>query len=1139
MPLLSSILVRHSGRARWRIPIAGAAMAVVIGQLPPALAGTAQQPPAGDAVTGATTDPRLLDEAGAMALARATRRPVEVGRLTTETTRVVADPSTGTFVAEVAAQPVRVRDQVTGGWRAVDTTLVVHPDGTVGPSVAPVDMRFSGGGHGPLATVADGGHEVVLAWPGLLPKPVLSGTTATYRGVLGPEIDLVVEVGVTGFRELLVVRSRKAAAHPGLRALRFSLTAKGATVVRDADGSLRVVGPDGATLFTGPPPRMWDSSPVEVRTAPMALELRAGQLTVKPDLAMLADPHVTFPLIIDPALSRTHKRTYWTMVWSNGLKFPNDSTELARVGYDGWSSSPKKSRSFFRFDTTIFAGKVILSAVFAHKQVHSPNHSCSASSFGPGVQLYRTGSISSSTSWSSQPSWAQHLATSSVVHGHESYCSGYTRQEWNAKAGVAYVAAAKAATLTLGLKSADESDRNGWRKYKNDTSYPLLTVTYNSPPNVPSSVKIADPSTACATSSSTPAVINDATPKLQAKLTDPDGSNAELRGRFEVYDGSTLAWSTLTSTKVVSGTTVYATTGTLGNGKTYRFRVRAEETISVTTVSGWSAWCYVKIDTSKPPPPSVTSADYPRFDPDNAVAYGGVGQQGSFTLVAGASDVVGYYYQLNAGPWRSVPVTAGASASVNLVPDQFGINVLHVYTKDSAGNQSVTHDYDFNVARGSAPIGVWHFDEGSGTVVADSSGNGHHATLGAGAVLSPHVGRVGGSAAFDGSGGAASTSSALVDTTKSFTVSAWVRLAANGTGAYRGIVSQNGTRQKGFMLYYSPASQNWAFGMNVADVDVASGGRVYGTQPVRTEVWTHLAGTYDSFNGQIRLFVNGHLVNQAAFTMPWNAGGPLQFGRALTAGNWTDFFSGNIDHVYVWDRVVAAEEIGELANALDPVTGPSPALVGHWPFDETSGTMAADTSVYGKHGTLQAGASWLTDPVRGNVLHLDGGPSGHVTMPSQIIDATGSFTIAVWVNSTSLDDTGLVVAASGSYGTSYRLGLWSNGLWAFARDSQDAASQGSIVYSDDLAEPGSWTHLVAMYDAPADRIFLYVNGVRQGAEDGEPFSTPWQPGNLKIGSGQYNGAVHPEHSALGSYDDLRFYAGTMSPQDIFLLWLLS
>src|SRR5262245_24173772 len=86
----------------------------------------------------------LLDESAAMARALVSGEPVEVSALTTELTRVVADPTTRAFRAEVSALPARVRDP-RGGWRAVDTTLVSRSDGTVAPRAVPTDMAFSGG----------------------------------------------------------------------------------------------------------------------------------------------------------------------------------------------------------------------------------------------------------------------------------------------------------------------------------------------------------------------------------------------------------------------------------------------------------------------------------------------------------------------------------------------------------------------------------------------------------------------------------------------------------------------------------------------------------------------------------------------------------------------------------------------------------------------------------------------------------------------------------------------------------------------------------------------------------------------------------------------------------------------------------
>jgi hypothetical protein len=41
------------------------------------------------------------------------------------------------------------------------------------------------------------------------------------------------------------------------------------------------------------------------------------------------------------------------------------------------------------------------------------------------------------------------------------------------------------------------------------------------------------------------------------------------------------------------------------------------------------------------------------------------------------------------------------------------------------------------------------------------------------------------------------------------------------------------------------------------------------------------------------------------------------------------------------------------------------ALVGHWKLDETSGTVAADSSGNGLNGTVQGGGTWVAGKIGG------------------------------------------------------------------------------------------------------------------------------------------------------------------------------
>src|SRR4051794_32529686 len=79
-----------------------------------------------------------------------------------------------------------------------------------------------------------------------------------------------------------------------------------------------------------------------------------------------------------------------------------------------------------------------------------------------------------------------------------------------------------------------------------------------------------------------------------------------------------------------------------------------------------------------------------------------------------------------------------------------------------------------------SPVAHWTFDEGVGTTAADSSGNGHAASLGTG--VSWGAGNVGSNAvAVAGtSTGVATASGPVVDTAGSFTASAWVNFSALG-----------------------------------------------------------------------------------------------------------------------------------------------------------------------------------------------------------------------------------------------------------------------------------------------------------------------------------------------------------------------
>jgi alpha-L-arabinofuranosidase len=216
-------------------------------------------------------------------------------------------------------------------------------------------------------------------------------------------------------------------------------------------------------------------------------------------------------------------------------------------------------------------------------------------------------------------------------------------------------------------------------------------------------------------------------------------------------------------------------------------------------------------------------------------------------------------------------------------------------------------------ATGATLTGHWRFDEGSGTVAADSSGGGHPLTLAGGASWGPGV--VGPSAlSVSGNQQYAAAAGPVIDTTQSFTVSAWVNLT--NTNGYQTFVSQDGSQVSGFFLQLRGDTHRFAFTHLAYDSPSALGtiATASGVIPQPGE-WYLLTGVYNATKNTIALYVNGSLRDTESNSGSWEAGGPLAVGRGKFAGNPVDFVSGRIDDVQVYSGVLGASAIKQLAGA--------------------------------------------------------------------------------------------------------------------------------------------------------------------------------------------------------------------------------
>ncbi|MGH2893826.1 MAG: LamG domain-containing protein, partial [Solirubrobacteraceae bacterium] len=211
------------------------------------------------------------------------------------------------------------------------------------------------------------------------------------------------------------------------------------------------------------------------------------------------------------------------------------------------------------------------------------------------------------------------------------------------------------------------------------------------------------------------------------------------------------------------------------------------------------------------------------------------------------------------------------------------------------------------------PTGHWTFDEGAGTTAADTSGQNNPLTLQNGASWGPGVVGPHSLAVSTPRQQYAQSAGPVIDTTQSFTVSAWVYLTS--TSGYQTFVSQDGTQISGFFLQLRADTGRFAFTRPAYDSPKALG--IIASAPniiPQPNEWYHLAGVYDEADQTISLYVNGVLQQTVSYVPNWGATGSLAVGRGFFNSGKVDFVSGNIDDVRTYAGALSANAISQLAG---------------------------------------------------------------------------------------------------------------------------------------------------------------------------------------------------------------------------------
>ncbi|WP_344037564.1 LamG-like jellyroll fold domain-containing protein [Saccharothrix xinjiangensis] len=1001
----------------------------------------------------------------ALAAARRQGTPVEVTGLTTSSRRVSAQPD-GTLTAELTAVPVRAREH--DRWVDVDPTLEVRGDAVV-PAAVDLPVTFANGGGEPLLTLGEPGRSLGLTWPDELPAPELDGPTATYRDVR-PGVDLVLRAEPDGVAQHLVVHRPEAAAH--VAEVGFGLRADGITVTAGPGGALESRDAGGALVLATPPATMWDAT--GGRRAPVGVRVEADRLVLTPDAGLLREG--AYPITIDPDW-RTAERPDWTKVfrgksgsthWHGG----NDVDTWAKVGdCTSWAgcNGIGLTRSYFQFDTSFLTGKAVLSANFNATIVYGP--SCATANH----QLFMAnGPINPGTSWDNAPQgW--HVQTKPAESNYTG-CAGHKGIGFDVKSAVNTSGAS-----TYFIKAEHEGDRFAWRKY--DAAATKILINYNSRPNPPTDLGTEPRLTACKWCGGTPHVGTESI-RLLGELADAD--NDQLTARWDVYaDGVRQPH--------VQGPTL-GSGNTFGTDVDLRHRHGQQLTWTLWGTDGmdggeWrsgpTGFVVDRIGVDRAP--NVTGGLYQ----DDNQWHGGVGVPGTFTFdAAGVADVDHYLHGWSDPPTTKVDADAlGGGATVTTAPPGDGPRDLYVQSVDRAGHRSPTKKLRTYVRAGNGPLAQWSFE--GDTRDTAFLGN-RHGTVSGTTAYTP--GAVGSALGLDGATTSVSAPQA-VRADLGYTVSAWVRIEG---GAAQTVLAQDG-----FGLSYRPEDGGrWVF---TAGGDAVSSGGV-----ARTGVWTQLTAVHDVPADQVRLYVDGELSGTTARTAPPPGGA----GRFRIGGASGAFTRGAVDEVKAYDRVLADTEVRS-AVTRDNVQ------VGYWKLDEADGSTAANAVAGGVMGVLQGGAEFDRAGAVNGSARFDAAEDV-VSTGSPVVRTDQSFSISAWVRQ---DQAGDAVHQRGAVATGFALGS-AAGRWRFALARADEAGAAEdVAHGGGPVDPGSWTHLTGVYDAPAQRIRLYVDGVLAAEA---PHATGFDAiGPLRFGGGSWRGGVDEVrvHSRVVSEEEIRGIVG--------------
>jgi len=479
--------------------------------------------------------------------------------------------------------------------------------------------------------------------------------------------------------------------------------------------------------------------------------------------------------------------------------------------------------------------------------------------------------------------------------------------------------------------------------------------------------------------------------------------------------------------------------------------------------------------------------------------------------------------------------------TVNSMPDQGA--------PTAAAHQPIHGREDDNL------ISYWQFEhESNKTGIAVDSVGGNNGTLSG--VTFTDEGAIGSAYEFDGNDRIATT---VTTQFTDFTISLWFKDDGDNR-AYERIADKSYTG--GFWIGRQAGTANsWGGGIKNASSPYG----IYITLPDKQ--WNHLVfmrrGNNHTIIGNGGQSVKSQIVSDTALdTTALAIGG---YGAGGTESQW---FTGSIDEVMVYDRALTAEEIYQIfrdgnislasnvtsdqdlgASAVNQTDADANLLknIFNWYKNETSisvlnmpfeggsnTTWTKDYSPYGNNGTV-SGATWnATGGVDGRGAYMFDGVNDYIINHSSInsVDVESAGTISAWIKPRTNSINSIIAGRVGSTGNWYdgRMVIYTRTTGTIGFNIADGSSSNAqITTAASYYSPDTWYHVVGTFNNT--KYTIYVNG--NYINSNTIAYTPEMTGtSFKVG--YWNGLGYFN----GSIDEVHIYNHSLSPEQIRALYML-